>query len=127
MTESCGPDQGPRTRLFVYGTLKKGTSNHFRLLGQPFLTFARTVPRYRLYRIGWFPGLVEDPEGGYSVEGEIYAVDAATLRQLDEFEGVPALFRRQTVQIEGTDHPTEAYFFVGETAGCPEVGSCWTG
>ncbi|MCX7701543.1 MAG: gamma-glutamylcyclotransferase [Gemmataceae bacterium] len=115
-----------RTWLFVYGTLKSGMSNHFRLQGQPFIRQARTLPRYRLLRIRWYPGLIDCPESGRSIEGEIYAVDEATLRQLDEFEGVPVLFERRPVLLEDETHSVEAYFYRGDPSGKQDVGSIWS-
>ena len=35
-------------RLFVYGTLKRGGSNHAQLAGQKFIAEAHTMPGYTL-------------------------------------------------------------------------------
>ncbi len=75
-----------RETVFVYGTLRAGASNHFRMAGAEPLGPA-TV-RGRLYRIDWYPGLVIDPEA-CPVTGELYAVEAAHLQALDAFEGLP--------------------------------------
>ena len=42
----------------------------------------------RLYRVGWYPGLVEAAAGGARVHGEVYALadPAATLAWLDDYE-----------------------------------------
>lgn len=125
MAELSTANSPLRTWLFVYGTLKSGMSNHFRMRDQPLIRPARTLPRYRLLRIHWYPGLIECPESGRSIEGEIYAVEEATLRQLDEFEGVPVLFERRPVLLEDESHPVEAYFYRGDPSGKPDVGSSW--
>jgi gamma-glutamylcyclotransferase (GGCT)/AIG2-like uncharacterized protein YtfP len=113
------------TWLFVYGTLKSGMSNHRRLRGQRLIRAARTEPRYRLLRIRWYPGLIEVKEGGQRIEGEIYAVDPFTLKQLDEYEGVPILFDRRPIAIENESHPIEAYFYCGDVTNCPDLGVRW--
>lgn len=70
--------------VFVYGTLRSGGSNHFRMAGAK---FARTaLVRGRLYGIDWFPGLILDATGD-EVIGEVYEVEAASLDSLDAFEG----------------------------------------
>jgi gamma-glutamylcyclotransferase (GGCT)/AIG2-like uncharacterized protein YtfP len=70
--------------VFVYGTLRRGGSNHFRMQGAEFMTEA-TV-RGRLYGIDWYPGLVLD-DSGDRIIGEIYQVSAGILLELDAFEG----------------------------------------
>jgi len=75
----------PFSLVFVYGTLRSGGSNHFRMEGARLVGAARV--RGRLYRIDWYPGLVCDLEGGW-ISGELFAVDAALLAALDAFEGL---------------------------------------
>ena len=75
-----------REHVFVYGTLRRGGSNHFRMAGADLVT-PGTVSG-KLYRISWYPGLVLGPDG--RVLGEVYAVGDEQLRALDEFEGVSA-------------------------------------
>jgi gamma-glutamylcyclotransferase (GGCT)/AIG2-like uncharacterized protein YtfP len=78
---------GERDLVFVYGTLRRGASNHFRMAGADFVA-AGTV-RGRMYRIDWYPGLVLDG-GGDWIHGEVYAVREEILTALDVFEGVSA-------------------------------------
>ncbi len=73
--------------VFVYGTLRRGGSNHFRLAGAEFVSAATVTGR--LYRIDWYPGLVLD-ETGDEIRGEAYRVDAELLAALDLFEGLSA-------------------------------------
>lgn len=72
------------TLVFVYGTLRSGGSNAFRMEGSRFIGPA-TV-RGRLYHIDWYPGLVIDP-GASGVIGEIHEVGKGHLAALDAFEG----------------------------------------
>lgn len=70
--------------VFVYGTLRRGGSNHFRMEGAEFVGKGRIVGK--IFRIDWYPALV--PGGESSVKGELYRVCAEHLRALDVFEGI---------------------------------------
>ena len=113
------------TVLFLYGTLKRGMSNHHRVAGE-FLGEARTRPLYRLYALGWHPGLVGPVEdGGVAIAGELWRVGEDVLAQLDEFEGVPTWFERRPVAVEGWDESVEAYFYVGKVPDGAATGDRW--
>jgi gamma-glutamylcyclotransferase (GGCT)/AIG2-like uncharacterized protein YtfP len=86
-------------KLFLYGTLMSGESNHRRLRGARLLATGRTEPRYTLVSLGRYPALLEG--GTTSVAGEIYEVDDDLLRALDRFEGVPTLYRRAAIHLLG--------------------------
>src|SRR5262245_10649869 len=103
-----------RTRVFVYGTLKRGQRNHRLLSGQHFVSAAETQPRYRLYDQGRYPCLMEDETAGVAVCGEVWEVDAATLDRLDEYEGAPALYTRKEIALAGVPGPVLAYFYNGD-------------
>ena len=86
--------------VFVYGTLKRGGSNHSFMEGQVFLGETRTVPGYRLYEVADYPGMVHEKADQRGVLGEVWAVDVHTLAQLDELEGIDEkLYRRETVAL----------------------------
>lgn len=76
--------KNPNTLVFVYGTLRRGGSNHCRMDGSEHVTHATT--KGHLYQIDWYPGLVLDPDGS-TVHGEVYAVPEQMLDALDEYEG----------------------------------------
>lgn len=80
--------------VFVYGTLRRGGSNAFRMDGAEFVGPA-TVGGV-LYRISWYPGLVLEGDG--RVIGEVHRVGPELLRALDEFEGLAA------GEIEGSEY-----------------------
>ena len=84
--------------VFVYGTLRRGGSNHFRMADAGFVA-AGTV-RGRLYRIDWYPGLILDDDAG-AIVGEIYQVSPERLKSLDRFEGPD--YRRVRVTVYCTD------------------------
>jgi gamma-glutamylcyclotransferase (GGCT)/AIG2-like uncharacterized protein YtfP len=113
------------TNLFVYGSLKRDLQNHFYLAGQEFVATARTVPIYRLYRWGAYPGLVAVQENGVAVRGELYRVDEETLRRLDVLEDVPHLYQRGPVQLEGMGEPVIAYFYVRDVSAAADCGDAW--
>jgi gamma-glutamylcyclotransferase (GGCT)/AIG2-like uncharacterized protein YtfP len=92
--------------VFVYGTLRRGGSNHFRMAGAEFVT-AGTITG-RMYRINWYPGLVLDPAGD-EIHGEVYSVGPELLAALDVFEGISAgemdgsEYRRVQTTVVGQD------------------------
>jgi gamma-glutamylcyclotransferase (GGCT)/AIG2-like uncharacterized protein YtfP len=81
--------------VFVYGTLRRGGSNHFRMAGAEFISSGTVAGR--LYRIDWYPGLVLD-EAGDEIHGEVYSVGPDLLAALDVFEGLSA------GEIEGSEY-----------------------
>jgi gamma-glutamylaminecyclotransferase len=116
------------TLLFVYGTLKRGCSNHREIAGQEFVGEARTTPGFGLVDLGGYPAIVPRPENRDGVAGEVWSVDPAALARLDHFEGVhEGLYRRATVMLQPpfADREIEAYFSVRPVEGLREVGSRW--
>lgn len=116
------------TLLFVYGTLKRGCSNHYYLAGQTFIGGARTPPGYRLYDFGGYPGIVAKTDDRDGVMGEIWSVDAAALQQLDHFEGIhEGLYRRELLPLlpPFSGQRVHAYFSELSLTGRREVGSVW--
>ncbi|MDX1590084.1 MAG: gamma-glutamylcyclotransferase family protein [Oleiphilaceae bacterium] len=89
-------------RVAVYGTLKRGHSNHHLLAGARLLGLDR-LRGFRLYHLGPYPALVEGPVSGRSagVLVEVYAVKPRQLTQLDRLEDYrprapeKGLYRRQ--------------------------------
>ncbi|WP_236519456.1 gamma-glutamylcyclotransferase family protein [Sandaracinus amylolyticus] len=67
-------------RVFVYGTLRRDHPNH------------GVIARAR------FDGPARG--GDEVIEGELYTVDDALLAELDRFEDVPRLYRRERVVLE---------------------------
>jgi gamma-glutamylcyclotransferase (GGCT)/AIG2-like uncharacterized protein YtfP len=86
--------------VFVYGSLKRGYALHKVLSGATYLGAATTLPLYRLYDCGDYPGMVHHADNGVSIHGELYDVDAACLQRLDEVEGVAeGLYSREPVEL----------------------------
>ena len=95
--------------VFVYGTLRRGGSNHFRMAQASFVAVG-TV-RGGLYRIDWYPGLVVDENAG-AVKGEVFMTDAGTIAELDDFEG--SEYRRVRIAV-----------VVGDGTGVGSVIEAW--
>lgn len=70
--------------VFVYGTLRRGGSNHFRMNGAEFLGAGKIAGK--IFKIDWYPALACGGAG--EVQGELYRVCAEHLRALDVFEGI---------------------------------------
>jgi len=68
----------------VYGTLKRGYSNHH-LLDKACYIGSDTLTSLTLYDLGPYPGALPKPSDG--VEVEVYAVNSLLLATLDELEG----------------------------------------
>ncbi|MFD0895992.1 gamma-glutamylcyclotransferase [Luteolibacter ambystomatis] len=90
-----------RHRVFVYGTLRSGGSNHHRMAGA--VLVAPASVRGRLYRIDWYPGVVLDAESD-AVVGEVYDVDGSMLAALDEYEGSEYRRVEATAALEDGNH-----------------------
>jgi gamma-glutamylaminecyclotransferase len=115
------------TRLFVYGSLKRGYERAFALDHQRLLGEATTMPQYRIFDCGEYPGLVE-AEQGVSIHGELWGVDSECLRHLDEIEGVAFRLyeRREICLLEPYAHDqVQAYFYLRSTVGLTDCGNCW--
>ena len=116
--------------VFVYGTLRRGGSNHFRMANSLFV--AQGKVRGRLYRIDWYPGFVADENAG-PVVGEFFMANAETIAALDEFEG--SEYRKVKIAVEvkeeaGVVSKVQAWIWewLGETSESQRiVGGDWLG
>ncbi len=116
--------------VFVYGTLRRGGSNDFRMADSRFVAEGKV--RGRLYRIDWYPGFVADENAG-PVVGEFFMANAETIAALDEFEG--SEYRRVKIAVEvreeaGAVSKVQAWIWVwlGETSESQRiVGGDWLG
>lgn len=111
------------TRIFVYGTLKRGCKNHHWLAGQRFIAEARTQPIYRLYDMGGYPGMIR-ADNGVAVEGEIWEVDEGGMARLDVLEDIEGgEYERLLIELEG--ERVEGYLFLRDVSGRPDAGTNW--
>ncbi len=86
------------TRIFVYGSLRKGLRLHPELEGALYGGTLYTAPGFRLLDLGSYPGMVRDESDG-QVVGEVYWVDPETLDRLDRIEGNPNYYCRRTIAL----------------------------
>jgi gamma-glutamylcyclotransferase (GGCT)/AIG2-like uncharacterized protein YtfP len=115
--------------IFVYGTLKRGCSNHGFLAGQAFVGDARTAPGYTLYELAGYPGMVAGDALSAGVTGEVWSVDDDCLERLDGLEGTAeGLYRRGEVPLLGpfANRQVEAYLYLQAVDGRRELGETWS-
>ncbi len=119
-------------RVFVYGTLKRGGSNHDFMMraGGVFLCEAETREKRRLIVDGLpylCDGLAED---GHNVEGEIFEIpDTRGLALIDGLEGNGHFYRRRidefVERLTGNEEPREhsawVYYVLQHRDGEPQA------
>jgi gamma-glutamylcyclotransferase (GGCT)/AIG2-like uncharacterized protein YtfP len=114
--------------IFVYGTLKRGHSNHGYMRGQTFIDLAITEPRYRLYDLGGYPGMVLEASHGSNIQGEVWEIDAACLKQLDELEGTEiGEYVRELIPLlpPFQDQRVQGYRYLMDVSAASDLGACW--
>ena len=94
------PEAGPNPArgselVFVYGSLKRGETNHHWLEGASWQGEAE-LGGVVLHDLGPFPMAVI---GEGIALGEVYAVEACGLARLDKLEGYPRLYDRQVLTL----------------------------
>ena len=97
-------------QLFVYGTLKRGfpLNRNMRKDLVEFIKTTRIGPGFTMLNLGWYPGVIRS-EDGY-ITGELYRIlNREILDNLDVVEGVPDLFNREKIIVDGID--TWIYIF----------------
>lgn len=84
-----------KSKLFVYGTLKRGYGNHHILEGSTYLGNYE-LEGSTLIDLGAYPGLIPAEDDVHDVVlGELYEIDDDLLPRLDRLEGVPWLYTRE--------------------------------
>jgi gamma-glutamylaminecyclotransferase len=83
--------------VFAYGTLMDGQLNHRQLEGARLEAAARSVADFTLFDAGPWPAMVRG--GSTAVSGELYAMSELQIDTLDAFEGHPALFCRESIEL----------------------------
>ncbi|HEX8586123.1 MAG TPA: gamma-glutamylcyclotransferase [Allosphingosinicella sp.] len=101
--------------ISVYGSLRKGLSNHRVIQDSEFLGTFQTEPIYSLHPLGNYPGLKEN--GSTSITMEVYAVDEKTADRVDGLEGYsdsrPATFYDKK-PLETPFGMSSVYIYVNE-------------
>lgn len=103
--------------LFVFGTLRRGYSNHHLLAGRFTKSMSAILPGYFRVR-----PLMIVPRSGSQVSGELYFLRneaySRTLRDCDELEGIPLgelcgpYYARVRVLVETSEGTFDAWAYV---------------
>ena len=104
-------------RVFVYGTLMKGESNHHFLENSKCLG-ASSVEGYEMYNVGWFPAIVPGDE---RIIGELYEVSINDMPSIDALEGEGSLYRRRCETASG--EIAYLYEYLEDTSGLERINS----
>ncbi|MDW7731893.1 MAG: gamma-glutamylcyclotransferase family protein [Methanolobus sp.] len=94
--------------IFVYGSLKKGFSNHHRMERSEFICSTRTLEEFAMADLNMFPGVIRDKKIS-CIHGEVYDLNTNTLRQIDMYEG--EWYSREDVELEA-GFTAQMYFLV---------------
>lgn len=83
--------------IFVYGSLKRGFSNHHRMECSEFICSTRTLEKFAMFDLDQFPGVIKEKKVSY-IHGEVYDLNANTLEKIDIYEG--EWYSREDVELE---------------------------
>jgi gamma-glutamylaminecyclotransferase len=105
-------------RVFVYGTLRRGHSNHALLEMSRFMGDAATRRTYWMITTGVFPVVLDAVPADFglpplAISGEIYHVDDVTLAQLDRLEREGRSYDRKVTDVYETGHEVQAHIYIG--------------
>ena len=83
--------------VLVYGSLRKGMSNHCVLGNSKFIDYYK-IPQgnYSMYSLGGFPALLPNVHGE-EILCEAYAVDNDVYANVERLEGYPSFYYRETI------------------------------
>lgn len=99
-------------KLAVYGTLKKGKSNH-KLIEHCYFYGTYYLGSEFCLTVGGLPYVQRKP--GHGVLVEIYEVDDETIKLLDRLEGHPTFYTREDVWAHdmdiGADIKVQCYLY----------------
>ncbi|GEO11956.1 gamma-glutamylcyclotransferase family protein [Segetibacter aerophilus] len=110
------------TRLFVYGTLRRGFHNPaYKYISKHFVEVGEAQVKGKLYDLGEYPGAVATDEESF-VKGELYELKEAgefewVIEQLDDYEGLnpeegeAPLYKRQSVEVRFNDQRFQAWIY----------------
>lgn len=103
----------------VYGSLRKGLSNHRLLEQADFLGYTQTTG-FKMYSLGGFPFITHEQANEQDIITiEVYAVTQEEMRRLDGLEGYPSFYNREL--IDTPYGKAWIYFIDGERDGYPSV------
>ena len=108
-------------KVFVYGTLMKGETNHGFLRHSTFL--AKTVIEgYDMYNVGLFPAIIA---GDGLIIGEVYSVPVEDMPSIDSLEGEGSLYAKKCarVTLNGKTEFAFVYVYLDDCSGLEKIAS----
>lgn len=119
--------------LFVYGSLMSGFHNNRYLRGQKKLGVGVTFKEdLTLFSLGSYPGAVRlNDQSEKDIKGEVWEVTPECLARLDQLEGHPTVYRRESVSVDyrSGDETIRTvawcYIYLYSVNGRTEVGDSW--
>jgi len=101
-----------KTLLFVYGSMKRGFRNNIRLDKEVYFGDAITKEKYCMFPSVNFTypyALKEDKR--WQLKGELYDITNIDISVIDDFEGVPKFYYRESIEIIWRDQVTKAFIY----------------
>jgi gamma-glutamylcyclotransferase (GGCT)/AIG2-like uncharacterized protein YtfP len=111
--ENLQVEDNKLVRLFVYGALMKGNSNHENFLSNARFAGYFVADGFQIYDFGSYPLIAQNEID--KVRGEMYIVDKDILCKLDISEAKANLFTRKAIKVVSeidNDEVLEAYVYV---------------
>jgi len=101
--------------VFVYGSLKKGFSNHHIIEQAKFYGTVFTLKKYAMFKEknANFPYILNISDDKYHhIIGELYAItDRKLLQQLDKFEDAPDYYIREVIDVKSQNKTMQAFTY----------------
>ena len=105
--------------LFTYGTLRLNQSHPMAnfLSENATLVGLALLPNAQLYRIDWYPTLIETNKESDEVTGDLFKLnDVEALKKIDDYEGIgvgnePYEYRRAKVKIKTDTEELESWVY----------------
>jgi len=101
-------------KIFVYGTLKSDCRNNdiMKKVEGEFLFPCSTTKPFPMFDLGnGFPFLQNKSGYGNIIEGELWKVPNSASEVLNEFEGVPTLYKNGSIEVEFENKVISAYCY----------------
>lgn len=105
--------------LFTYGTLRLDQSHLMAefIAKNATLVGLALLPKAKLYRIDWYPALIESDNENDEVTGDLFQLnDIKAFQKIDEYEGIgignePYEYRRTKVKIKTDTQELESWVY----------------
>ena len=107
-------------KVFVYGTLMKGESNHGYLENSTLVSKA-TIRGYEMYDVGFYPAIIH---GDSLIVGELYTVPLEDVPSIDMLEGEGSLYGKRCETVtdsDGNESLAFVYVYLGEVSGLEKI------